>query len=242
MIKDGALENPRPSAVYGLHQGSLGANQSYMEAGEISIIYGTALFGLDKLDIKIKVNRPKFNAWAEQELFIYRLNRIFCYCKEMLSDFKILSKENNDESGEIHIMAQFRYGMQRHRDEIRKELSKIIDEYEKQSGSEVTIDYVKSIPPVYNDERECKEAELILRELTGDKAVHVLKEVPPHGIDDFACFQNELSGLFFFLGSANLKNGIKAWNHTPSFDMDEDCLVFGVKTMSSFLYEILKRK
>lgn len=242
MIKDGVLENPRPSAVYGLHQGSLGANQTYMEAGEISIIYGTALFGLDKLDIKIKVNRPKFNAWAEQELFIYKLNRIFCYCKEILSDFKILSKENNDESGGIRIKVQFRYGMQRHRDELRNKLSEIINEYVKQSKSEVTVDYVKSIPPVYNDEQECKEAESILRELTSDKAVQVLKKVPLHGIDDFACFQNELSGLFFFLGSANLKKGIKAWNHTPTFDMDEDCLAFGVKTMSSFLYEILKRR
>jgi metal-dependent amidase/aminoacylase/carboxypeptidase family protein len=242
MIKDGVLENTRPSAVYGLHQGSLGANQSYMEAGEISIIYGTALFGFDKLDISIKVNRPKFNAWAEQELFIYKLNKIYYQCKDTLADFKILSKENNDEPGEIRIKAQFRYGIKRYRDEIRKELSKIIDEYVKQSGLDVTVDYVKSIPPVYNDEQECKEAERILRKLTGDKAVHILNEVPPHGADDFACFQNELSGLFFFLGSANLKKGIKAWNHTPSFDIDEDCLAFGVKTMSSFLYEILKRK
>ncbi len=65
---------------------------------------------------------------------------------------------------------------------------------------------------------------------------------PPHGTDDFSCFQNELSGLFFFLGSANLDKGIKAWNHTSTFDIDEDCMVFGVKTMSSFLFEILSRR
>ena len=132
--------------------------------------------------------------------------------------------------------------MQKYRDDIRNKLSEIINEYIEQSKSEVMVDYIKSIPPVYNDESECKEAELILRELIGDNVIPNHDEVPPHGADDFACFQNELSGLFFFLGSANLEKGIKAWNHTSTFDIDEACLVFGVKTMSSYLYEILSRK
>ena len=246
MIKDGVLDNPHPSAIYGLHQGSLGANQSYMEAGALSIIYGTALFGKDSLNINLKANRPKFNGWAEQELFIYKLNQINRFKNRHgkrdihnLVDFQILKKEANDETGEIHIKAQFRYAMQKYRDDIREELSRIIKEYEKQSRSDVTIDYIKSIPPVYNDEMECEEAELILRDLIGDHVIPIFDEIPPHGTDDFACFQNELSGLFFFLGSANLDKGIKAWNHTSAFDIEEDCLVFGVKTMSSFLFEIL---
>jgi metal-dependent amidase/aminoacylase/carboxypeptidase family protein len=109
MIKDGVLENPHPSAIYGLHQGSLGAKQSYMESGAVSIHYGTALFGIDKLNINIKAVRPKFNAWAEQELFIYKLNKINRYNNKQskrdihnLVDFQILRKEVNDETGEIH--------------------------------------------------------------------------------------------------------------------------------------------
>jgi len=249
MIKDGVLENPRPIAIYGLHQGSLGADQSYMESGAVNIHYGTALFGLDRLDINIKAVKPKFNSWAEQERFIYKISRINNYNIKQaerdihkIIDFKILKKEGNDETGEITIQAQFRYAMQEYRDEIRNELAGIIDEYIKQSKSDVTVNYVKSIPPVYNDETECKEAELILRELIGDNVIPILEEVPPHGIDDFACFQNELSGLFFFLGSANLEKGIKAWNHTPGFDIEEDCLAFGVKTMASFLVEVLYSK
>jgi metal-dependent amidase/aminoacylase/carboxypeptidase family protein len=249
MIEDGALENPRPSAVYGLHQGSLGANQSYMESGSVSVHYGTTLFGRDVLSITVKAARPKFNAWAEQELLIYRLNQINRYTNRYakrdihnLVDFQILRKQGNDETGEIHIQARFRYAMQKYRDDIRLELSRIVDEYVRQSGSHVTVEYVKSIPPVYNDEEQCEEAELILRELIGDRVIPILDEVPPHGTDDFACFQEELGGLFFFLGSANLAEGIKAWNHTATFDIDEDCLPFGVKTMASLLFEILTRR
>ena len=249
MIDDGVLENPRPSAIYGLHQGSLGANQSYMEVGSLSIHYGTALFGRDELSISVRAGRPKFNAWAEQELLIYKLTQINRYHNRSakrdmhhLVGFQITKKQGNDETGEIDIQARFRYAMQKYRDDIRMELSRIIDEYRRQSGSEVTVEYVKSTPPVYNDEAECEEAELILRELIGDRVIPILDEVPPHGADDFACFQDELGGLFFFLGSADLAKGIKAWNHTPTFDIDEDCLPFGVKTMASFLFEILSRR
>ena len=76
MMADGALENPRPSAIYGLHQGSLGANQSYMETGKLSLHYGTVLFGADKLNIRLKTEKPGINTWAEQERLIYELSRI----------------------------------------------------------------------------------------------------------------------------------------------------------------------
>ncbi len=248
MIEDGVLENPRPSAIYGLHQGSLGANQTFMEAGELSLIYRTALFGTDILNINIKVKRLKFNGWAEQELLICKLNDINrCinpYGKrdiDHLVNFQVLEKEANDETGEIHIKVMFRYAMHQYRDVIRKSLSKILNDYIIQSKAEVAFEYVKSMPPVYNDEIECEEAELILRKLIGDKLIPIY-EVPMHGGDDYACFQKELSGLFFFLGSANLKRGLKGANHTATFDIDEDCLPFGVKTMSSFLFEILESR
>lgn len=246
MINDGVLENPRPSAIYGLHQGSLGANQSYMEAGEMSIIYGTALYGWDRLNIDIRVKRERFNAWAEQEIFLNKISKINrCTNKhgtkdsDNLVELQILQKEGNDETGEIHIKARFRYAMQQYRDDIRQELGKIIDEYAEQPNVEVKVEYESSLPPVYNDENQCKEAEKVLRALIGD-SVKPIYEVPIHGADDFSRFQNELSGLFFFLGSADLERGIKACNHTPTFDMDERCLAFGVKTMSSFLFEMLE--
>lgn len=248
MINDGVLENPRPSAIYGLHQGSLGANQSYMEAGELSIIHGTALYGWDRLNIDIKVNRERFNAWAEQEIFLNKISKINrCINKhgtkysDDLVELQILKKEGSDETGEIHIEARFRYAMQQYRDDIRKELVKIIDEYAEQPNVEVKIEYESSLPPVYNDEKQCKEAEKVLRAFIGD-FLKPIYEVPIHGSDDFSRFQNELSGLFFFLGSANLERGIKACNHTPTFDIDERCLAFGVKTMSSFLFEMLERR
>lgn len=246
MIDEGVLDNPRPSAIYGLHQGSLGANQSYMEAGELSIIYGTALYGWDRFTVDIKVKRERFNAWAEQEIFLNKLSKVNRCTNQHgtkdsdnLVELQILKKEGNDETGEIHIKALFRYAMQQYRDDIRQELEKIINEYAAQPNVEVKVNYEDSLPPVYNDEKQCKEAEMILKKLIGDSVIPI-HEVPIHGSDDFSRFQNDVSGLFFFLGSADLERGIKACNHTPTFDMDERCLAFGVKAMSSFLFEMLE--
>ena len=78
--------------------------------------------------------------------------------------------------------------------------------------------------------------------LKGKDAIPIKNEFPPHGWDDFAHFQNEIKqGLFFFLGIANIEKNIKVGMHNPNFDIDEDCLAFGVKTMSMFLYDMLQK-
>jgi len=249
MINDGVLDNPYPSAIYGLHQGSLGANQTYMEAGKLSLHYGTVLFGSDKLDINVKADNSMNNLWALQERLVFMLNRINRYDIKQrkrdihnLINFQILAKASNDETGEIILSAQFRYAMQEYRDEIRGELSHIIDDFSRLYNAEASIGYTTSLPPVYNDEADCKEAEKILWDLLGENLIIISDEVPPHGTDDFSLFQYALSGLFFFLGSANLNRGLKGANHTSVFDIDEECLTFGIKTMSAFLYEVLERR
>ncbi|MHB9031752.1 MAG: M20 metallopeptidase family protein [Anaerolineae bacterium] len=247
MIRDGALENPRPCAIYGLHHSNWGPRQSYLESGTLAVNHGTVLFGCDRLTIRARYIRPKLNLRAEQTVLLFSLSKLNRYhipasCSEAhdVIDFKILNQEVIDETGEIRLQAQFRFAMQRYRGEIRRELARIAAAYARRSGVEVTIENTKSIPPVYNPEEECREAEAILRGLIGDKLVPILEVTPPHGADDFACFQDELSGLFFFLGAVNVAKGIMALTHTSRFDLDEACLPFAVQTMASFLYEILR--
>lgn len=89
-------------------------------------------------------------------------------------------------------------------------------------------------------ENDSEEAYQFFSRLIGDNVVPIRDEFPPHGADDFAYFQNELvKGLFFFFGYANIEKGITVGMHNPDFDIDEDCLEFGVKTMSMFLFELL---
>lgn len=249
MIRDGVLENPRPGAVYGLHVTNWGLNQTYLKAGQLSINYGAALFGRYFFRVTIKTNREDIILSTEQEVFIHCLNRLNKYnincekASQNIVDFKINEKDTKFENNEIRLKASFRFAQVKYIDEIIEELQRIIGEYRKNNNYTVIMEPLKIIPPVYNDENKSEEAYRYLKQLIGDNAVQVRNEFPPHGADDFAYFQNEISrGLFFFLGMANIGKGIKAGMHNPDFDIDEDCLEFGARTMSIFLFELMKKK
>jgi amidohydrolase len=249
MIKDGALENPRPSAAYGLHVTNWGLNQTYLKAGQLSVNYGAALFGRNVFEVVVKVDRDDVILPTEQEVLIHHLGRLNKYnlrcvkASQNVVNLRIVGKDTEFDGNEIHLKASFRFAQTKYVDDINGELQRIIDEYRNSNNYEVTIEPLKFVPPVYNDEKESEEAYLFLKQLIGDDAVPIRNEFPPHGMDDFALFQNELShGLFFFLGLANVEKGIKVGMHNPDFDIDEDCLEFGVRTMSTFLYESLRRR
>jgi metal-dependent amidase/aminoacylase/carboxypeptidase family protein len=249
MIKDGVLENPRPGAVYGLHVTNWGLNQAFLKAGELSINYGAALFGKYSFKVIVKINREDINLSSEQEVFIHCLNKLNRYnikcgkASQNIIDLRIEEKDTVFENNEIRLKAFFRFAQVGFVKEIIEELQRIIIDYKDNRNYEVMMEPLKIIPPVYNDEKESEEACLILREIIGDNAVRIRNEFPPHGSDDFALFQNELAGgLFFFLGCANREKNIKTGMHQPNFDIDEDCLEFGVKTMSMFLCELMNKK
>lgn len=249
MIKDGALENPRPSAVYGLHVTNWGLNQTYLEAGQLSVNYGAALFGWNLFKVIVKVDRDSIDLPTEQQVLIYYLNRLNKYniqcnkATQNVVDFRIVGKDSLFQNNMIHLRASYRFAQTKYVDEINKELWRIIGEYRENNNYDVAIEPLKLMPPVYNDETESEEAYQYLKRLAGDNAVPVRDEFPPHGADDFALFQSELSrGLFFFLGFANVEKGIRVGMHNPDFDIDEDCLEFGVRTMSIFLFDLLLRR
>jgi metal-dependent amidase/aminoacylase/carboxypeptidase family protein len=48
------------------------------------------------------------------------------------------------------------------------------------------------------------------------------------GSEDAAYFMRQVSGCYFFLGSANAEKRLNAPHHSPGFDFDEHVLPLGV--------------
>ena len=61
------------------------------------------------------------------------------------------------------------------------------------------------------------------------------------GAEDFCFYQGVIPGFLLRLGSGNKAKGITAEAHTPEFDIDEECLVVGVKVMSNLVLDFLDR-
>lgn len=74
-----------------------------------------------------------------------------------------------------------------------------------------------------------------LVDLVAETAIDVLgpesvtwKQHPSMGVEDFAYFTAARPGVFYHLGCGNTRKGISSPLHTPTFDIDEDCLPLGV--------------
>ncbi len=69
--------------------------------------------------------------------------------------------------------------------------------------------------------------------------------IPMYGVgpgqfgDDFIFFQNQIPGVYFYLGGSDYEKGLIAMPHTPNFAVDEECIRTGVNYFSSMIIERL---
>ena len=106
-------------------------------------------------------------------------------------------------------------------------------------GATFDFQYHRGTMVVYNDPKLVEETLPSIRRAVGQTNVF---EVPKRmGAEDFCFYQQVVPGFFLRLGSGNKAKGITAEGHTPEFDIDEECLVTGVKVMSTVVLDFLDR-
>src|SRR4029079_3438214 len=105
-------------------------------------------------------------------------------------------------------------------------------------GATYEIHFEEGTIPVYNDPPLVSETLPSLRAAVG--ATNVVDAELRMGAEDFSYFQRVVPGFYCRRGSGNKSKGITAEAHTPDFDIDEDCLVVGVKSMANVLWDYLE--
>jgi amidohydrolase len=106
-------------------------------------------------------------------------------------------------------------------------------------GATYEFKYSRGTRVVVNDPQLVEQSLPSLRRAVGQTNV---LEVPRRmGAEDFCFYQEVVPGFFFRLGSGNKAKGITAEGHTPEFDVDEECLVVGVKVMANVLLDFLEQ-
>ncbi|WP_168191295.1 MULTISPECIES: M20 metallopeptidase family protein [Antarcticibacterium] len=93
---------------------------------------------------------------------------------------------------------------------------------------------------VNNDEELTFKTLELLADIYGKESVVPVYGVVPQGRgDDFAYFQQEVPGVYYFLGGANYESGVISMPHAPDFNVDEESIKFGVEFFSSVLVDRL---
>jgi amidohydrolase len=123
---------------------------------------------------------------------------------------------------------------------VRDRMDAILKGLTSSYGATYTLDYKEGALVTYNDPSLTTASRPALDAVVGKS--NVVSPPPQMGAEDFAYYQAQVPGLYFFLGVGNAKKNLTAMIHTEYFDLDEDVLSLGVRAMSTVALDALFRK
>jgi metal-dependent amidase/aminoacylase/carboxypeptidase family protein len=119
------------------------------------------------------------------------------------------------------------------------EMKKIIESTCESFGCKATFD-MWTIPGLatINDPAYAAFARKVIGQEMGEK--NVIQQEPSMGSESYSMYLKMWPGVFAGLGAHNPEKGTGAANHNESFDIDEDCLVYGACAHATYAIEYLK--
>lgn len=109
---------------------------------------------------------------------------------------------------------------------------------EQVTGTKVDVCFERGTPSVYNDEELTQLVAEVATDLLGADHVAFLPR-PSMGSEDFAVYLEQAPGAMFRLGAAG-NDGTWTGLHTPTFDVDERCLMVGAKILARAVVEFVR--
>jgi amidohydrolase len=246
MIKEGALDNPRPAAIFGLH------TEPNLQAGQIGYHVGPAMASSDTFSITI---HGKASHGAQPQLGV---DAVVVASQAVLALQNIRSRRIdpleplvitvgtiqggtrfNVVAGEVKMTGTMRTFNQQVRDHSIELMRETLQNVTAAYGATFELNMEDSNFVTYNEPSLVEETLPTIRRVVGSENAVALKPFMP--AEDFSAYQKVVPGFYYFLGVGNRAKGITAGWHTPDFDVDEDSLVVGVKVMSNVLLDYLER-
>jgi amidohydrolase len=122
---------------------------------------------------------------------------------------------------------------------VKAKMAQIADGVTKAHGATFTLDYVEGAAVTFNDPSLARQTRGVLEAVAGEGKV--IEPPPQMGAEDFSYYQQQVPGVFFFLGVRNESKKITAMVHTEYFDLDEDALQLGVRALATTVVDYLQR-
>lgn len=246
MIKEGALENPRPTAIFGLH------TEPNLQAGQIGYHVGPAMASSDTFAITI---RGKASHGAQPQLGV---DAVVVASQAVLALQNIRSRRIdpleplvitvgtinggtrfNVVAGEVKMTGTMRTFNDKVRERSIELMRETLQNVTAAYGATFELDMQDSNFVTYNEPSLVEETLPTMRRVVGAENAIAIKPFMP--AEDFSAYQKVVPGFFYFLGVGNRARGITAGWHTPDYDVDEESLVVGVKVMSNVVLDYLDR-
>ena len=237
MIKEGVLENPKPSGIFGMHV------HPGLPLGKFSFRKGRAMASADEIYITIK---SKGGHAAAPHL---TADTILIASHLIVSLQQIISRNNNPTSpsvlsicsiqggnttnvipSEVKLKGTLRAMDEEWRYKAHGLIKKQTVELVHALGAEADITIDIGYPFVDNDPALTEVGRALANEYWGSENVEETEL--RMGAEDFGYYTHVVPGCFYRLGVRNEAKGIVHNVHTPKFNIDEDAIVNGVQMMA----------
>jgi amidohydrolase len=250
MIDDGALANPTPTAVFGLHVTSAQAS------GAIALRPGGLMASADRLRIDVKGRQTHASMpWRGVDpvvisaQIILALQTIVTRQIDSTITPAVLSistihggVRNNILPDDVTMEGTLRSHDEGVRADIKRRVEKTAVAIARAGGATATIDVGEGVPVTYNDPDLTKWGTKSLGDGVGAERVHETR--PVMGAEDFSILAKAVPGMFFFLGITPPDEDPRAApaNHSPLFHIHEPALKYGVRALAYLAFDYLRRR
>jgi len=247
MIREGALDNPRPAAIFALHV------TPEIQAGRIGYAPGPMLASSDTMKIRV-AGKKVHAAWPHLGIdpivvtaeCIAALQTIRSRRIDPLEPLVLTlgSIHGGNRSNIIADEVRLEGTLRTHNEQVRERaislVREIVSGVAAAHGATAEVTWsARSNPPTVNHTPLVQETLPVMRKTIG--ADNVVLAPPVMGAEDFSYFQKQIPGFMFWLGVGNDAKGVKGMLHTPEFDADESSLGTGVKVMTNVVLDYLER-
>jgi amidohydrolase len=251
MLKEGAFENPKPDAVFGLHVMAIAGN-----VGEITYRPGGAMASADLLRITVK-GRQTHGAipWGGVDPIVVA-SQIVLGMQTIVSRQIDITKapaivtigsihggvRNNIIPDEVQMEGTIRAFSPETQDEMHRRIRLTAESIAQSAGATAKVEITRQYPVTFNNPALTERMLPTLQRVAGPNNVSI--QSPVTGAEDFSFFAQKAPGLFIFLASN--KKGMDPTtapvNHSPLFEVDEGVLPLGVRALANLAVDYLSQK
>ena len=232
MIEAGILDEPKVDAAMAMHI-AVGSPRVERKLGAVKYSVGNCSHSADEFQITVTVPKGKrginpLSILVRINLGLQELPAVEFPAHHMV-DVKCgvlrVGKTGNTpaESGILKGVARTAVGETRM--QLKERIETIAKTIAEGFQSTAEIEWVRGVPPMYNDPALCEELAGYCSEVVGREKIYVTPA--GGGGEDFSAISERVPSMFFDLGCGNEEDGYLYPNHNPKFRVNEDALPIG---------------
>jgi len=245
MVAEGALDNPRPDAIFGLHIGPRDLNTLYYARGAMHA-------SADVLKIKV-IGKQTHGAAPHRGIDPIVVASQIVMGLQTIHSRQIDTREtavisigsihggvrHNIIPEEIEMVGTVRTHNPEVREMIRERIKRTAENIAESAGATAEVSWGYGVPVSYNTPELVDRMLPSLQRIAGAAMVQPTPAVM--GYEDFSYFAEQVPGMFVFLGARlpDVPRERAEPNHSPRFVIDESALILGVRTYATLAVDFL---